>query len=100
EFLTHKAAQHSDLRWRQVLLVCLGIDVEHVQRAFTRSPEIDDPKSTAFSGAGLRPPDLAETAGTAHDRALFRPQHQRDLEMPIFFIIEMPLESGREHRCL
>lgn len=43
------------------------------------------------------PPDLSEAARTFDDRALLGPEHQRDLQLPISFIVKVSPKCGRKH---
>ena len=57
----------------------------------------DDPQHSALAATGFRPAYLPEAARAANHGALLRTQHQRDLELTIRPVLEMPVNHSREY---
>ena len=96
EFLANQAPELANLSRCQVALFGFRVGVQHLEGLFARCPVVDHPKPTALPHAAGSPPDLPETARALDDRPLLGPQHQRDLELPISFVVEVPSERGCE----
>src|SRR2546425_12925003 len=90
ELLSNELAEGACLRRSQIALLALGIRVEHVERLLDRRPVVDHPQATALPSPWPRPPQLAKPAAASNDWALFRPQHERDLQAAIVLVVDQP----------
>src|SRR5450756_1833421 len=97
EFLTNYATKLASLRRGQVTLLGFRVGVHHVEGLIAWCPVVEGPQPPALASTGGRPPDFAQTSGPLNDRPLLRAQHQRDLQLAILFVVEMPPNRGREH---
>ena len=97
EFLPNHSTELPGLGRRQIALLGLRVDVHHVERLVAGGPVVDDPQPAALAPAGGCPPDFAQAVGPLDDGPLFRPQHERDLQLAIPSVVEMRSDRGREH---
>jgi hypothetical protein len=57
-------------------------------------------RNPSLAGTSHCPAHLPKAPRAANDRTLLRPQHQRDLELTIRFVVERASERSRKHRRL
>src|SRR4026208_1931187 len=87
KFLPNKLGLSLELCRRQVALLVLRIEIEHVKRLGFRFPVIDQADTASFSPTRCRPTEFPQSCATPQNRSLCRAEQKRQLKRTIRFII-------------
>jgi hypothetical protein len=86
--LLYQTAKHSKLGRRQVLLIGLGVDEQHVENRLLRMPEVDDSNSTSLPLPFNPPTHLSKATCPRNESALFGSQDKGQLKCTVPFVVE------------
>ena len=97
KFLPNEPRQRVCLSRRQVALLVLCVEVEHIERLACRIPIVDQTQAAPFSPPLREPAQLPQSVPAWDNRALLGAKGECQLECAICVIVEMaPKRCGKD----